>query len=374
MKKIVFLMVSLFCLVASANAQLLIGARPGGMGGAGVASTKDLTSVYYNPAGLMQAGAFEFRLSAAPSYTQKSYQQVMDAFSKATDISKFLQDNYANDLSFSGDVAGLIGLNIAKVGVTAIALPLGNYAGDVLAGTNSINFNKPANQLQGSANYGARYDYVLTLGHSFSTPFLPASLDAAVNLKAINATYGTLNAAVTDTSSTHYKGTGTGTAFDVGLKANVNLPFLASAAVGVTMRDLSGQINYKRKSETYYFNTSLLTPTVTKGAESDLADKSVPLDSSTAIGIAGQIPVINLGVAADIEMSKNDTITHLGLEYPLFMNLLTLRAGLASGNSVAKTTLGAKINLPILAIEAASIMDSKNSSFTGWIADIALGF
>ena len=131
MKKIVFLMVSLFCLVASANAQLLIGARPGGMGGAGVASTKDLTSVYYNPAGLMQAGAFEFRLSAAPSYTQKSYQQVMDAFSKATDISKFLQDNYANDLSFSGDVAGLIGLNIAKVGVTAIALPLGNYAGDV---------------------------------------------------------------------------------------------------------------------------------------------------------------------------------------------------------------------------------------------------
>ncbi|MFA6549726.1 MAG: hypothetical protein WCT39_07380, partial [Candidatus Margulisiibacteriota bacterium] len=191
-----------------------------------------------------------------------------------------------------------------------------------------------------------------------------------INLKAINATYGTLNATATDTSTTHYMGNGTGTAFDIGLKTGVDVPFLASAAVGVTMRDLAGQINYKRKSDTYYFNP---TQTVTKGATSDLADKSVPLDSSTAFGIAGEISAIKLGVAADIEMSKTDTITHIGLEYPLFMNILTLRAGLASGNSVSKTTLGAKINLPILVIEAASIMDAKNSSFTGWVADIALG-
>ena len=371
MKKIVLVCMFLYLCVSMASAQFFIGAKAGGMGGAGVANVTDLASVYYNPAGLMKAGRGEFKLSLNPSYT--NYQQVLDAFNKSTDPSTFLQDNFSNNLSFQGDLAGMVGLNINKIGISAILLPLGGYAGDTLSAENTININKPANVLQAGATYAVRNDLILTLGHTFSTPALPfASLDAGVNVKSINAAYGTLNASATDTSSPYLKGTGNGMAFDLGARTSIDVPVVGSLAVGLVLRDIAGQINYKRKQETFYFNN--VTQTITKGAESDLADKSVTLDSSTAIGAAATIPAINLGLAADIEMKKNDTITHLGLEYPLLAQVLIARAGVATGSSVSKTTLGIKLNIPFLTLDAATIMDGKNSSVVGWVVDIGAGF
>jgi hypothetical protein len=358
-------------LVSVASAQPFIGAKIGGMGGAGVANATDLSAVYYNPAGLMKAGNFEFKLSLNPSYT--NYQEVLDAFNSSTDPSTFLQDNFDNNLSFQGDLAGMVGLNIRKIGISAIILPLGNYAGDTLAAPNTINIIKPAGQLQGSANYAVRQDTILTLGHTFTIPGLPiASLDTGVNLKAINATYGSISAAFPATSGTYYKGTGSGTAFDLGARTSLDAPLVGSLAVGLAIKDLAGQINYKRKSETYYFDNA--TETITKSAESDLADKSVTLDPTTVIGAAATVPAINLAVAADLEMKKSETVTHLGVEYPLMPGVLIGRAGLASSPSISKTTLGVKLNLPFLTLDVATIMDGKNSSLMGWVIDIGAGF
>ena len=81
-----------------------------------------------------------------------------------------------------------------------------------------------------------------------------------------------------------------------------------------------------------------------------------------------------MAVAADLEMKKNETVTHLGLEYPLMANVLIGRAGLASSPSISKTTLGVKLNLPFFTLDATSIMDGKNSSVVGWVVDIGAGF
>jgi hypothetical protein len=368
MKKVLFSVLLVSLLVSVSSAQVFIGSRQAGMGGTGVASATDLTAVYYNPAGLMKAGRGEFRLSVYPSYTD--YQSVMDAFSKATDPSSFFEDNYANNLSFQGDISGMAGLQINKIGVSAIILPLGNYAGDTLSATNTINISKPANALQASATYSVRQDTILTLGYTFSLPGLPiASLDTGVNLKSINAVYGTMNA-ITDPTSNYLKGTGNGTAFDLGARTSLDVPMVGSMAIGLMLRDVGGQIKYKRKQQTYYFN---LDNTITTEAEVDRTDATVTLDSSTAIGASGTISPINLGVAADIEMTKNDTITHLGIEYPL-LPMLVGRAGLATGNSVSKTTLGIKLNIPFITIDAATIMDGKNSSVMGWVVDIGAAF
>jgi hypothetical protein len=370
MKKLTLLLVSLSLLVSVASAQAFIGARAGGMGGTGVASVTDLSAVYYNPAGLMKAGNFEFKLSLNPSYTD--YQNVLDAFNSSTDPSTILQDNYATNLSFRGDMAGMAGVNISKIGISVLALPLGKTA-DTLSGNNTIFLNKGALALQGSATYSMRYDTVLTLGYTFSLPGMPiASLDTGVNIKSVNALYGTISAASTDTSATYYKGTGSGTAFDLGARTSLDVPVVGSLAVGLALRDVGGQINYSRKEQIYYFDN--LTQTITKGAETDGTDASVTLDPVTVIGAAATIPTINLSVAADLEMANNETITHLGLEYPLMPGLLIGRVGMASSPSISKTTLGAKLSIPFLTLDVASIMDGNNSSLTGWVFDIGIGF
>jgi hypothetical protein len=371
MRKLFVVSLFLGLMVSIGFAQALIGAKAAGMGGAGVANVTDLAAAYYNPAGLMKAGLAEFKLSLNPSYTD--YQKVLDAFSRSTDPTKILQDNFSTDLSFQGDLAGIIGLNVNKIGISAILLPLGNYAGDPLSKSNTISLNKGANALQGSATYATRLDTILTLGYTFSLPGLPiASLDTGINLKSINAVYGTISATITDTSAPYLKGMGSGTAFDLGARTNLDVPIVGSLALGLTMRDLGGQINYKRKQEIYYFNNT--TQTITKGAESDLTDKSISLDSSTILGAAVTLPMVNLGIAADLEMKKDETVTHFGLEYPLLVNLLIVRAGAASSPSISKTTLGAKINLPFLTLDGASIMDGKNSSLSSWVVDFSAGF
>jgi hypothetical protein len=369
MKKVLLSALLVSLLVSVSSAQVFIGSRQAGMGGTGVASATDLTAVYYNPAGLMKAGRGELRLSLSPSYTD--YQSVLDAFSNATDPSSFLEDNYANNLSFQGDVSGLVGFQVNKIGLSIILQPLGAYAGDTLTSNNTISINKPAAALQAGATYSVRQDTVVTLGHTFALPGLAiASLDTGVNLKSISAVYGTINAAPLATTATYYKGTGSGTAFDLGARTSVDIPVVGSMAVGLTFRDVGGQINYKRKQQTYHFNPD---NTITTEAETDRADATVTLDSATVIGASGNISAINLGVAADLEFTKNDTITHLGVEYPL-LPMLVGRAGIATGNSVSKTTLGVKLNIPFLTIDASTIMDGKNSSVQGWVIDFGAGF
>ncbi|MFH1361638.1 MAG: hypothetical protein ABIH69_03185 [bacterium] len=363
MRRILFSFFLISLMTCLANAQVFLGAKESGMGGCGVANSTGLTSIYYNPAGLMAGGSFGLKISLAPSYTD--YQKVSDAFSNSSDIATFLTDNFASELAMEGDLAAQIGFNFNKIGISAIALPLGNYAGDTLVSNKSIFIEKAAFAPQARAAYSTRYDYILTLGRSFS------NVDVGINIKSINAVYGTFSPAALATTAPFNTGTGNGTAYDIGLRSSVNVPLLGSAAVGIAMRDVAGKINYSRKQQTYYINN--LTGAITTSANSDLADVSVDLDSTTLVGIAGKIDSINLGVAADLEMAKAGSTTHLGLEYPMFSNLIIARAGIATGPSISKTTYGAKLNLPILSLDATRIIDNNNSALTSWTVDIGLG-
>ena len=367
MKRMILSLLLIFLVVSTASAQVLIGSKATGMGGAGVANVTDLTAAYYNPAGLMKSGNVELLISASPSYTD--YQQVLDAFQEATDPASFFITNYSNALAFDGDVTGQVGFSLAKIGVSYIALPLGSAAGDTLPQNNSIYIEKPADSLQATASYATRYDLVLTLGRTFAPAFLPASLDVGVNLKSISALYGIIDADLLAPSSPYTKGTGTGTAIDLGVRTNLDLPLFGSAAVGASVRDLMGKIKYSRTQQTYYFTG---TDTITKSAEADLADKEVTLHTPITFGFASNIAAIGLGLAADIEMAKNETITHVGLEYPILARLIILRGGYMTGALTKKTTFGAKVNLPLLTIDAAMVMDSNNTNRKAWTANVGL--
>ncbi len=360
MKKVlvVSLMVSLLASVSSA--QLLIGSKAGGMGGTGVASVTDLAAVYYNPASLMRSGGGGVKIALGAAYSDPT--DLSEALSKASDAATFIIDNYSSSLSFNGSLDGVLGLNINKVGISVLPLASASVA-------------KDANTLVGSFNVSGQYAGVLTLGHTYSVPFLPAALDIGINAKTITAYMGgiTTTGTPTNASGSRTYSTGTGMGFDVGALTSFDVPMVTSFKAGIVARNISQSITYSNKSQNSYLDFSTGTGVLTTDAEVSLPDSTTTVDPSYAIGASAVIPGINLLIAADIEMLSSASNTHIGIEYPLLASAVILRGGLASGNNLSKTTIGAKVNIPFFTLDAVSVTDANNSGQTSYILDIGIG-
>ena len=155
MKKIVFVLMFLMVLATISSAQLLIGSKAGGMGGAGVASTTDLSAAYYNPAALMRSdvNAAKVKISLGAEYTDPT--DLSNAISNAKDPATFISENYSKSLIFNGSLDGVIGLNVNKIGISVV--PIAN-----------VTTNKAVNSMVGTVNGTGQYAGVLTLGKTFS--------------------------------------------------------------------------------------------------------------------------------------------------------------------------------------------------------------
>ena len=376
MKKIVVvLLVSVFA-ASIAPAQIFIGSRQVGMGGTGVASAVGLNAIAYNPAGIIDGPGFELLL--APRAAYQGFDQIAQSITKTSDPAQFMIDNYANKLDANGSLSGILGLNIGKIGVSVIIPRL------------SAALSKPASSLEGSVALSGTAAAVLTLGRSFSVPGLPASLDVGANIKSVSLATGALTINGEPTSTTPITATqtinqGSGIGYDLGVRTNFQIPYLADFSVGAAMLDVSETIKYKPKTrtDTYKITPPGTTPELQKGTEAEGAETSATAATTTIIGCAGTVPGIGAKLAVDLESvsggtgilaAASDSITHLGIEYPTLMGLLILRAGSASGQNTSVTTYGAKINLPLLQIEAAAITDNKNTKNNSYSADLRFSF
>lgn len=365
------LLVSL--LVYASSAQVFIGSRQAGMGGTGIASAKGLGAVAFNPAGLMKGPNSELYLSVGTA--TQGMGDIVQSLTSATDPAQFMVDNYGNNLSANGSAYGILGLSFNKIGVS------------VLVPTLYANINKPANTLSGSITAMGMGGVIGTAGYTFGVPFLPASLDVGANIKALTLARG--NVTIVEptvgnptTTATQTIAQGSGTGIDLGARTTFEIPFLTDFAVGIALRDLAQSIKYKPKTQTdtYTYNPAG-DPTYTPGAQVEGAEVTANSPTTTAIGAAGTIPVIGAKVAMDITTvsggtgilsTPSETVTGIGLEYPLLLNVLVLRAGLASGNNVSYTTLGAKLGIPFLTLELATVMDGKNSNNNAFVIDAGL--
>jgi hypothetical protein len=363
MKKVLVLLALVSLLVSASSAQLLIGGRAAGMGGTGVAASKGLDAAYYNPACLMRSSVAvtQVEIGLGAGYTDVA--KLSSAISSANDPGKFVLDNFANNLSFNGDLTGIVGVNVKKIGISVLPMM-------------AANVNKPANSLGGSVSAGGFYNGVMTLGYTFSVPFLPAALDVGANLKAINAVMGSANLTAgippTTATGTQNYSTGTGFGLDLGVLTSFNVPMISQLAVGLVLRDISSSVTLKTTQDNLTLNQT--TGTVTKTPGAAIPDQTLTIDGTTAIGAYTTIPVVGLGVAMDLEMTKNSgTNTHIGLEYPLLMNTIILRAGMASGQNLGLTTYGAEVDLRIAKVALVGASDSKNTGLTRSYIDIGFG-
>jgi len=360
MRKIFIVGLGILLLASASQAQLLIGARAAGMGGAGTAVVNDLAAAYYNPAGLMKSPvkAAEMKIALGASYSNPD--KLLNAISGATDPAKFLTDNYATDLSFTGGLNGVIGFNVRKIGISVIPM-MGAFV------------DKRANALAGTASGTGNAAGVLTLGTTFGVPYV-GTMNLGVNGKYIYANYGNLTA--TAAGGTQYWGTGSGIGFDVGALTTISVPMITDINLAFVARDLNESVTYKNKSQTATPDPA--DPTKLKtGTTVDLADSTITNASSYVLGAAATIPVVGILAAIDLEnvsaAGNPQTNTHIGIEYPLFLNMLVLRAGMASGQNLQLTTFGAKLGLPILAIDLAVVQDGKNTKNSSYVADINIG-
>ncbi|MEK7376123.1 MAG: hypothetical protein AABZ57_03000, partial [Candidatus Margulisiibacteriota bacterium] len=190
-------------------------------------------------------------------------------------------------------------------------------------------------------------------------------------------------AGLTTTDITNRVDTYTGMGYDLGLQGSVDVMPTLPVSFALVLKDIGASLKGNSTvSKASYNNTTgaEIAGSSTTNPTAAIADYVVP--STLVIGASAKVPVIGAKVAVDIEnvsggtLAQSYAVTHIGLEYPVAMGLMALRAGMISGGSsgspINMTTYGAGILKDMINI--AVVSDNNNSKNNQLIADIHLGF
>jgi hypothetical protein len=364
MKKVLCFVLAVLLMPQVCFALSAIGAKEAAMGGAGIALVKGLSSVTYNPAGIVRGPNTEFLLSAATaSYgLDKLYSSMT-----STNIEQFIQNNFNTALDTNGSLATLIGTSFNKFGVS------------ILVPSATATITKTAGTYAGtSATLAGQYGLVCTIGQSLSLTSLNlASLDIGANVKLLNGYYQSFIAS-SAIAGTNVVASGNGLGYDLGAVATLSVPYVSSFSAGISLQNISQSFTYEPKSKTATMDA---LGNITLGAETVLPKQTDIVPPSTIIGCAGELP-FGLAFALDLESLSGGsgyfattatTITHIGVEYPMMANLLLVRAGTETSDAINRTSLGAKLNLPAITFNLAYVIDNKNSKNNQFAVDFGTG-
>lgn len=346
-----------------------VSARFAGMGGAGAALVDDISSAYYNPAGIVSTGFFGTSTNAGAA-TQGMNELIM-LLSNSDNPAKFFSDNFSKALDINGTLSGLSGINSGKFGISI--MPAG-----------SLSLKKDANVINGGTlNAMLNYDIAGTFGYSIPIPYIPMTSSAiGANVKSANSIRITTNVESPIKSTSTVK-TYSGMGYDVGLKGSLDTPIMP-VFIGIVVRDIGETLSGSQKTITTNYN---LDGSIKDENEIQATIPGMTIPTTTVIGIAAKVSLGALGmmsqiptdfkVAADMDFvggSSPYSVTHMGMELPVFFGIGSLRGGIISGgpasSPIAITTYG--IGLP--GINFASIMDSKNSKNNSIVVDLGMGF
>ncbi len=343
---------------SSASAPYGVGAKHAAMGGAGAATVDDIFSAYYNPAGMAKSQAVALKLAGGGASDGLS--DLLTAFGNSGDPSKFITGGSSN---VSGSLAGMMGLNFSKMGLSIIPIVSNLTVAKTSVGGVSA----------GSVLMSGGVEVPFSIGYGVGLPFIGGA-NVGANIKAVNLfnSSGTVTVAGGTQTKVNTNTTYTGVAFDLGMQANLDAIPMMPLSVGIVMKDLGANLNGKTETST---QVGSLAPSITS---TDLG--SVAMPTTLVIGAAGTIPVVGVKAAIDIDSVSGSgtsySVTHIGVEYPLFAGLIAGRAGIVtggpSGSPINMTTLGAGLFGSMLNV--AMVSDSNNSKNNQIMFDFGIGF
>lgn len=350
-----------------------VGAKYAAMGGAGSAIVDDIYSTYYNPAGIIKSGYVGLNLNSGAATANMT--EMVELLSNATNPAKFFSDNFTRALDINGGLTAALGLNIGKMGFSAISL--GNLV-----------FKKDANSLSGgSLAAGLNYELAGTFAYTVNIPYLSyipfTNVDLGLNFKSVNRITAStsIESAIKSTDKTStYSGMG----YDLGLKGQIDLP-LFPISIGLVFKDLGETLTGKEQTiTTNYGITGNITSQIT--AEAALPASVSPV--TTVIGASATIPmgifsifsplpISQIKISDDMEFvggSNPFSINHLGIEVPIMFGLIHLRGGMVSGGSsaspISMTTYGAGF----WGVNVAMTSDANNSKNNSTLVDLSISF
>lgn len=350
MKLKVVLVVSLVVILVSAGSvgavkldSANLTARSLGMGGAFTGLADDLSSLYYNPAGMVDSGLLGIQLDLGTMVS------VSDELDELQDIPDKINDDSVSD-AFS-----VIPDDVRFMGQGQLAA---NFKSFGVAYTNKA-FAKSSNQGSlASAELINLQEGVLSLGNELiGLPFGLGKLVYGMNCRLIKLEKESYKVS-SATSVTKIESDDDSFAIDLGLLMNMTENLRVGLQIQNLIKpdfDLSGD-----KEISHYNGSTWITD-----SESDYSE-GMKLDRVGRIGASLRVPVIDLTLAADIDNlgflsdTKDDEVYHFGIEKDIIFNGLSLRAGTFSQEDGDNyLTCGLGLNLKALHLDIAAASDDR---------------
>lgn len=318
-------------------------ARSLGMGGAFTGLADDLSSLYYNPAGMVDSGLVGIQLDLG------TMASVSDELDELQDIPDKINDDSISD-AFS-----VIPDDVNFMGQGQLAA---NFKSFGVAYTNKA-FAESYNQgSSASADLINLQEGVLSLGNELiGLPFGVGKLVYGLNCRLIKLEKESYEVS----SATEFTKTETSDdsfGVDVGLLMNMTDNFRLGLQIQNLIKpdfDLSGD------EELSHYNGS----TWITDSESDYSE-GMKLDRVGRIGASLRVPIIDLTLAADIDNlgflsdTEVDEVYHFGIEKDIIFNGLSLRAGTFSQEDGDNyLTCGLGLNLAALHLDIAAASDDR---------------
>ena len=349
MRKI-FLALLIFFLTSGSAFAFGMGARAMAMGGAYTALANDITAAYWNPAGLVHSDIKMFDAMAGNGIDANFG---LDKFAEFTNPNKMVRDYWNRDADLSGNVNGIGGMSVSKIGISYI--PWANVSFSKNAANTDVNFEGVLKR-----------SYALTFGGTFKTPFFYSPISLGTNIRYV---YGQMYRIEYSGGASPLKITnadGQGLGLDLGAQADI----APNIKIGLALRDLLTGFPWSGKTNlytSYVGGGNLPLPYAKENFE-----ETEKAPAHIVLGIASDIPAIAL-VSADIEYADPYSDVHFGVEKKFFMDIFALRVGYYTEaiNRTSKLTYGCGLDLGVINADLAIGQDNVNSKDTIMAATIS---
>lgn len=321
-----------------------VGARAMGMGGAYTALANDITSAYWNPAGLINSKIESWDAMLAAGVDGNFG---FDKVSLLSDPRRAIRAYWSpKSADFHGSVNGILGGSFNKIGISYLPWSIITFFKDPAIPPASVNYEKKVMK-----------SVAVTFGTSFASPttLIASPIAVGVNLRGVNGELYRENYAALGPVNI-IRATCSGIGLDIGAQADLD----QNTKAGLVFRDILRGNAWSGIMDTYpggYGSGGDPVP----GSSPTIFNENETTPMHIVLGVAKDIPETAL-LSADIDYAEPYVDLRIGAEKKVLDGMLALRIGYYTLNaSTSGITLGAGVDLNGVKVDIATGQENTAS-------------